>query len=528
MAKSIIVGMLVLALVGTGCVRARPETSVPGAGTAPVSTAALTSHGVGTIRLVAAGAERELPLRLLGLQAVPLYEHLTDDPAKVAIAREMAPAFVRFPGGMVGNYYNWRTGQLELDVQPNSSATYRFYAGVAQQVQRLHPEGVYIEPYYEFSQAIGAEIDLLVNLETSSVAEQVAWFRQMKAEGVLPRYLELGNEFWLSMMGDPNVLRQWPDAPTALRVMQAYRDALLPYAVPGTKFAVQSAAPRFNAASVDGQLVPPARFKAWDEALQPAPWFDAVTIHLYPDIDHIAGPGTRDALPAGMDRAFPALMARCDQGVAETIGALEERLPGKEVWITEWSGFIWMGASQSQTEATARALGLHVHLTTRILMTFLQHSSVTMAEYHMLNFTGAPMSLYRYDASRREYVPLSAAVILKWFNQAANGGATYQRLTVEGAARIASPAAPAEGYDDIEAAQFRQGNATTVFIHNAGPQAKRLDVAGLAPGRRPDLVESALVVPAADYSQAAPAVVTLPPGDSIEIPPYSVTRLVWA
>jgi len=73
-------------------------------------------------------------------------------------------------------------------------------------------------------------------------------------------------------------------------------------------------------------------------------------------------------------------------------------------------------------------LGLHVHLTTPTLMTFLRHPSVTITEYHMLNFSGSPMSLYRYDSQSQSYVPISSTIILKWFNQVANGGATYQRL----------------------------------------------------------------------------------------------------
>jgi hypothetical protein len=471
------------------------------------------------------GEPRELPTRLLGLQAVPLYEHLTDDPAKVAIAQEMAPAFVRFPGGMVGNYYNWRTGQLELNVRPNSSATYRFYASSAEQIKKLHPEGVFIEPYYQFSQAIGAEIVLLVNLETSSVTDQVEWFEKMKGEGILPHYLELGNEFYLAMLGDPNVLKKWPDAPTTMQVMKEYRDALQPYFATGTKVAVQSTASQFYATNTDGNLTPSATLKNWDDALHPEPWFDAVTIHLYPDVDRIAGAGLKDTLPDNMDMVLSATMARCDQGVDESITTVEKQLPGKEIWITEWSGYSWAGADPSSQ--TSPIFGLHVHLTTRMLMTFLRHSSVTMTEYHMLNFSGGPMSLYRYDSQSQSYVPISSAIILKWFNQAANGGATYQRFKVDGAKWVNSNVTAEEGYYDIEAVQFRKENTTTIIIHNASSETKSVSLSGIVSGRFPTVIESALVDPTADYSSAAPLVEALPVANQIEIPAYSVTRIVW-
>jgi len=488
---------------------------LPGCGSSAPTGAALSPIG----------GSRELPVRLLGLQAVPLYEHLIDNPAKVAIAQEMAPAFVRFPGGMVANYYNWHSGQLELTVQSNSSATYKFYAYVAEQIKQLHPEGVFIEDYHEFSQAVGAEIVLVANLETSSIADQVEWFQKMNDQGILPRYLELGNEFYLAMLGDPNVLEIWPDAPTTMQVMKEYRNALQPCFVTGTEVAVQAAASRFYATNTAGNLVAPAVLKKWDNALRPEPWFDAVTIHLYPQVDTIAGAGSRQTLPDNMDTVLSSAMARCDQGVDEAISAVERQLPGKEIWITEWSGYSWGGAEASNQ--TWPIFGLYVHLTTRMLMTFLRHPSVTMTEYHMLNFSGGPMSLYRYDSQSQSYVPISSAVILKWFNQAANGGATYQRLKVDGANWVNSSTTAEEGYYDIEAVQFQKGNAATIIIHNCSSETKTVSLTGIVPDRLPTVIESALVNPTANYSSTAPPVTELPVANQVEIPAYSVTRIIW-
>ncbi len=524
MTKGIIIFVIVTTIVLTGCVNQPIAPSPPDHPdeTAPIST---TVPSKGKTDLVRTAGPRELPARLLGLQAVPLYEHLIDDPTKVAIAKEMSPAFVRFPGGMVGNYYNWRSGHLELDVRPDSSATYRFYANLAEQVRKLHPQGVFIEQYHQFSQEIGAEIVLLVNLETSSIPDQVAWFKSMRDQGVLPRYIELGNEFWLAMLGDPNVLRKWPDAPTSMRVMKEYRDSLQPYVFPGTKFAVQAAASRFNASVVDGKLVYPASLKRWDEALRPEPWFDAVTIHMYPAVERIVGTEMKAALPEGMDRVFPSLMARCDQGVDEAIAAIEKQLGGKEIWITEFSGSFPGIANLS--DPTTPILGLNIHLTTRMLMKFLEHPSVTMALYHMLNFSGGPLSLFRRDIKSNTYIPIGSAIILKWFNEAANGGAVYRKLTVNGARLINSGVTAEESYYDIEALELQKGDTTTVIIHNASPEAKKLTLAGFISGKSPARIESSQVIPTEDYLKAAPSVRIIPASDEVEIPPYSVSRIIW-
>jgi hypothetical protein len=459
------------------------------------------------------------------MQALPFYEHLIDDPTKVAIVKEMAPAYVRFLD-MMGNYYNWRTGQLDFNVRPNSSATYRFFAGVAEQTQKAFPQGISIESYYQFSQAVGVEIVLMVNLETLTAADQAEWFKKMNNEGILPRNVEMGNEFWLAMLGDPNVFKKWPDAPTTMRVMKEYRDALQPYFVTGTKVAVQAAASRFYINNSGGKLVYKTALKNWDDSLKPEPWFDAVTIHLYPELGHITDAGLIDKLPANMEKVFPAAMARCDQGLDEAISTIEEQLPGKEIWVTEWSGYSWAGANPS-SQATQRVFGLQVHLTTRMLMTFLRHPSVTMTEYHMLNFSGSPMSLYRYDIQSRNYIPISAAIILKWFDQAANGEAIYQRLKVDGARWVNSSMTTEESYNDIEAVQFRKESTITTIIHNTSAESKKLVVSGLVSGRLPTRIESALVIPTDDYSSVAPTVRQLEPANEITIPAYSVTRVVW-
>jgi hypothetical protein len=145
----------------------------------------------------------------------------------------------------------------------------------------------------------------------------------------------------------------------------------------------------------------------------------------------------------------------------------------------------------------------------------------------MLNFSGGPMSLYRYDSQSQSYMPTSSAIILKWFNQAANGGATYQRLKVDGTKRVNSSVTAEEGYYDIDAVQFQKRNVTTVIIHNASSQTKSVSLSSIVSDRLPTMIESALVNPIADYSTTVPVVTTLPLAHQIEIPAYSVTRIVW-
>jgi len=478
-----------------------------------------------TIKLISMGEERTLPRRLLGLQVVPFYERLTDSQVKRSIARDMAPAFIRFPGGTVGNYYNWRTGLLEVPAENDSSAYTLYFVEVADFIRGLHPQGISIEQYHEFSEAIGAEIVLVANLETSTIPEQVAWFEHMKQDGIIPRRIELGNEFWVAMLGDPNVLEQWPDVTTAMRVMKDYRDALLPYFAEDTLVAIQAAGSRFFENNLDGELIPMTHLKDWDASLSSKSWFDAVTLHFYLDVDRVAGPGERANLPQNIEEVFPAMMARCDSGLEETLNYIEKRLPGKEIWITEWSGKSGPGVLVSQKEGVI--YGMNLHLTTRMVMAMLRNESVTLALYHMLNFSGGTMSLYAYDSESGGYVPIGPATILTWFNHAANGGVTYQRLKVEGAKRITSSTTALESYYDIEAALFKKGEKATIIIHNASAANKNLELSHLMEGRLPTKIEVVIANLDEDYSGSIPAVQTVTTGNNLELPPYSVTRLLW-
>jgi hypothetical protein len=154
---------------------------------------------------------RQLPEHLLGASVLPFYERLLNVPRKVAIVKQMKLGLVRFPGGTLGNYYNWRTGLPEATAKPDSSEYVRYWATLAPNIQRSYPNGIHIEEYSKFAADINAAVDLLPNLENSTVAEQTEWFKQMKADGSLPNYIELGNEFYFAMMNDPDNLKKWPD-----------------------------------------------------------------------------------------------------------------------------------------------------------------------------------------------------------------------------------------------------------------------------------------------------------------------------
>lgn len=469
--------------------------------------------------LTAAGAPRLLPENILGGSAEPLIEHLLGDPAKAAQVKATAPAVLRFPGGSQANFYNWRSGLIEIDARRNSSAYVRFWAEIAPKVARAFPNGIKLADYAPFVREVGSEVILVPNLETSTLREQVEWFRQLAADRMLPRHIELGNEFYLGMLGDPESMRKWRDLPTTMRVMREFEQALRPIAGAGAKFAVQSAASAFWVAPDDRRPFW-RRMLKWDADLAPAPWFEAVTLHLYPVIKDLMRQPGGDS-PEGL---FRLLMERADAGVDHVLNDVARRVPGKELWITEWSPRGGDPFDAKSGEPVTPAMNAHVG--TRMTLAFLRHRAVTKSLYFMLSFADNP-AFQAYVRDAGGYKPLPTIVALSWLNKAANHGGSFQRV-VEIAARDASATTKREeGYAGIEGGLFRNKRGVTLIVQNATNEARYYDPTENGKHQTPQLVEVIATPDLASQEHHPAQVVSLPADRPLLLPPYSIARVMW-
>ncbi len=493
-------------------------TALPAASSS-VATATIPANGRPR-PLTTLGDARRLPTKILGASAESLIEHLIDDPRKVAALKQTAPAFVRFPGGSQSNYYNWRDGLLHFDPKPNSSAYYKFWSAIASKIKTAFPQGVKYEQYAPFAQEIGADVVLVPNLETSSVDEQVAWFKQLASEKILTRYIELGNEFWVAMAGDPNVMRVWQDEKSSMDVMHRYEQALSPLVGPGAKFAVQASAATFNTLPTDSRPFR-QRLLQWDRDLAPADWFQAVTAHLYPDPDTIAA----QAGTTQPEVLFPLFMARADAGIERALSDIARQLPGKEIWVTEWSP---RGGTPplDPTQVDKATPPMMAHLVARTTLAMLRNPAVTQSLFFTLNLTDAsPFQMY--VPSGGDYVPMPATVVLAWFDDAANGGSTLQRVVDNTDQPITGLGQFSESYRAVEGGLFRSAKQTVLILQNASPQTRGYDPKQLGQTQNPSRVE---MIVASDFANAAhlPAqVLTVNANAPIVLPPYSIVRVVW-
>jgi len=486
---------------------------------ADTSAAAESSATAAPVTLAVEGPARQLPTSMCGSSSEPMIERLIGDNAKAAALKELLPAWLRFPGGSQSNFYDWKSGLLDFHADPTSSPYIKFWDGVAKKIALTFPGGVHFEEFAKFARELGADPILVANLETSTLEGQKQWFQQLKSEGIAPDSIELGNEFWIAMAFDPASMQRWPDETSSMEEMHKYEQALRPLAAAGAKFAVQASGHTFWL--TPGAAGPIARrLLNWDESLHSESWFDAVTIHLYPLVDQMQRyPGGNTA-----DGLFRYLMSRCDAGVDRTIRDIASRVPGKEIWITEWAphgGNSWATGNPVTPAMTAQAVA-------REMLAFMRHPEVTRELFFTLNFEVPPQYGHFVKVPDGSYRPMAEAQILGWFDRAANEGATFRRVVEKGAAPISPAADPMrDSYREIEGGVFNNTSGTTLILQNAAAHARALDATDGGRLSNPSSIE---IIGGDDLSDTGRRPVQIKSASAdkpIVIPAYSVVRIIW-
>lgn len=503
--------------------------SVLAAGLAAAAPSASgAAAAVPRVRLKPEGAERQLPDRLLGFNTPANNVLPFEDPAFAPAVKALGPHLMRFPGGTVSNYYNWRTGQLDIARGTEAQVVRNLFVRVANNSRRIHPRGVFWDEFRRFAEAAGAECIVLPNIETSSLENEAARFADMAKKGNSPRLVELGNEFNHALLMDPDTLKIFPDPATSMARMRAYRDAIHPHLRKDVKIAAQAASSHLHHPPSRPADSPRALREAeWDRLLKPETWFDAVTVHLYPSASGVVGLDAARRLPETRDLIYPAMVARADEGYDRSIRDTAARVPGKEIWLTEWGGYD-RAATFDGLRMPFSAMWLHQ--ITRAMLAQLRHREVTVSNYHALFVRGDMGSVFRKDADGR-YAPVNSAGVLSWFFHAARGpDAHYQRLGAQGSQRIAAQGTiPGEGFRDVDACLLRQGKRRTAFVHNAWSGAREIDLSDLVRARTPILAECVQTPDLmASLQEAAPAPARLALTDRlVTVPAYSLTRFTW-
>jgi hypothetical protein len=487
------------------------------------------NSAVAAVRLSPETPARSLPAHLMGYNTPGPYIPY-DMPDYLPALKALGPQWVRFPGGTVGNYYNWHSGFMEVPDAGAASGFYRKYllTRAVPRSKSLHPKGVWVEDWQRIANELDADLVIEANLETSTPQEQATWFGAMQKNGVTPNFVEMGTEFFLAMDDDMGRAR-FPDPESATALTKTFVDAIRPTLPANAKIAVQSSSAAFEMSAPPGPdaSITAQRTWAWDQSLKSLPWFDAVTMHLYPTESRSVGLPLIKKLPGSTEEIFDSMVARADGGFDRAIDDVAQRVPDKEIWITEYGGF---DPAQTLSGVKLEFNGLWFHQVTRELFSLMRHPQVRLSCFHAANTDWSLMGTFQTVGDVLK--PVNASGAQSWFFHASRGpGCTWQRMKIDGAKKIAAAAGlrPGETYWDIDAGVFQNSSRHTLFIHNASRTARKVYLSAIVPiGATLSAETMATPHLLASLESTPPAPQTLATTPDLIVPPYSLSRIIWS
>jgi len=245
----------------------------------------------------------------------------------------LAPGTIRYPGGTISNYWDWQTGSVNQP--PSTTTTVTGTTKITQGRQRTY--GFTLSTLKKLTSATGAVPIFDLNVMTSTLEDQLQMLRTAAQLGIPVRYVELGNEFYLS---NSNYVHSFPTA-------ASYADMVVSWAP-----AIRDAFPNVQIAAVASVSTTTPREQGWNSTLLSIAGNDisAVTLHDYPGTHSSANtPPSPEALLAGASIEW--------QPVENVINSLPSHL---SVWLTEYNLSIGDLALGSPALGTTWEHGLYI------------------------------------------------------------------------------------------------------------------------------------------------------------------------
>jgi hypothetical protein len=224
-------------------------------------------------------------------------------PEVISAIKAFQGGTLRYPGGTIANYWQWQTGSVD---QPPSTS-----GGGKSEPGFVRSYGFTLVTLHQVLEESNAVPIFDLNVLTSNLPDQLQMLYRARSLGIPVRYVELGNEFYLS---NSNYLSVFPTAASYAELVARWAPRVRA-AFPGVEVAAVGSLP---------QTTP--RERTWNQALLSiaGPYIDAVTLHDYP-VPPLRHPSTSEVL------ASAVLSWKKAQRVIATIPARYH------IWVTEFN-----------------------------------------------------------------------------------------------------------------------------------------------------------------------------------------------
>ena len=275
----------------------------------------------GVLTPVPSGAARQLSPMTLGVNTQCRQGPSWDDHRFLDQIATLRLQNIRYPGGTIGDFWDWRTGML-MQQDMHDPKTPVPINKAAKKINRYTLD--------DFKKALdrspGATAVFMLNMLTDNLQDQIEMLKYARKIGIAVKYAEMGNEYYLSYHGGDyktqttgDYVRRFPTATDYANESKRWMEALRKE-FPGIKLAINA----MNYDGVNSPWLSHPRSKSWNSELMAAnAGADAAIIHIYTDNSKADDPA----------QSFYYTKKRIDENVTW----INESLPGMPIWFTEFN-----------------------------------------------------------------------------------------------------------------------------------------------------------------------------------------------
>jgi hypothetical protein len=274
-----------------------------------------------------------------------------NDEKFVEVLKNLQPQFLRFPGGTVSGFWNWKEGKL-IDNAPDED-------------RKSMSNDKFISTLENFKVSIdatGATPIFVLNLLTSTLQNQLEMLRYAKKLGFDVSYIEMGNEYYLNR----DYYNTKYTSGTVYANEAAKWVAEIKKEFPNAKFAVGCSRPGTDK---------DAKSTSWNkevfEVIKSNPNIDAITVHPY------SGPGRGIKEMKGQMTIEDMANVLAASFNGEKLSDFPNLPAGKKIWVTEYNVF-------DLKKNIVNSKWAHALYTMNMTLGMLNNKDIEMEIYHSL------------------------------------------------------------------------------------------------------------------------------------------------
>ncbi|RKZ83990.1 MAG: hypothetical protein DRQ39_08845 [Gammaproteobacteria bacterium] len=374
----------------------------------------------------------------------------------IAKYNDLGKPLIRYPGGTFSNYYDFKTGfseAFEGGGKKDSLRETSINAGITK--YKLDTGGEDYRKFCDFVKKTGAEFTLSLNIVLHTAEENRELFEGFKAEGVEPKYVEMGNEVYNNSYQPaiPDVEKYIEIARANMTVLrEVFPDVKVGVVCPSHIYKYESFLDKVALGESDRQI-------DWFNKLQNEDFFDAVIIHMYSVLGLDSDTPQDEYYP--YKEAYKFCISHADGKFEKTVDAMRAGYPGKDIWLTEYHI-----RDYGLTNYGMRLSYMGGFFTASFMLKLFNTPEVTVSNWHSLvqwlRFSNTTSLL----PDNYDFTPLVNYHLFKVFKDPVSNSDYVVPLALTGMKKYQGVGEYTGVYDDMEGSLFYSETKASMIIFN--------------------------------------------------------------